>query len=286
MDKQELFAQLNALNSEIKTIKDKLVSINKDKESWFNKKEELKTELSSLISKFKSVKSSKDKENSEVSKLRKERDAYNKEVQGIAQELKSSNLKQKIPASLKFDAIKLKKYIEKLELSIETEGYAYDDEKKVTEKIKKLKKSYNEVKGAVEASDKIHGLSSKLRAERSKANEVHNKMQTLTKDSKNYTEFIELSKKINDVRNKQQEAFSKFIEFKKIANPLSAEIRAKLDKIYEIKKSLGEVAKENTKVRKLSEASFLREKAKSVEAKLKSKKKLTTEDLIAYQGSD
>ncbi|HLD15427.1 MAG TPA: hypothetical protein VJB94_02510 [Candidatus Nanoarchaeia archaeon] len=285
MDRSVLLNQQKTLNDEIKSIKDKLVSTNKDKESWFNKKEALKTELSLLISKLKSIKSVKDKENSQVSALKKERDLHNKEVQKIAAELKSSGV-IKIPSSLKFDAIKLKKYIEKLELSIETEGYTYDKEKEITEKIKKLKKSYNEVKGAVEYSDKMHGLSSKLREERDKANQIHFKMHGITKDSKNYAEFIELSKKINDVRKQQEEAFKKFIEFKKLANPLSAEIRAKLSKIDEIRASLGEAAREKFKVKKENEARLLKDKAKSVEEKLKSKKKLTTEDLIAFQGSN
>ena len=280
----ELRQELKQLIEELQTIRASLLPINKEKETWFRKKEELSKTLISLITQLKTIKVQKDKANISAVELKKQRDAFNNEVKKLASELRSLNAEQKsLAPKLTKDTSRLKQEIDRLELFIETEGLTFDKEKKVTEKIKKLRREYSELKVVDEVASDIHSASSEFREKRAKANELHAKL-TETAKASGYSEFFELSKKVNTVRYEQQQAFNKFIELKNKAYPFNIEIKKKLIRIDEIRKALGMVAKENLALQRRKQDEFLQDKAKSIEEKLKSKKKLTTEDLIAYQG--
>ena len=102
------------------------------------------------------------------------------------------------------------------------------------------------------------------------------------------------SKKVNSLKKEQRQAFKKFIEFKTEFAKLSAELNTALKESGEqlppkrkrIKKKRTNSSNDHyVKESFIDTAKLIEEKVKEVEEKIRNKKKLTTKDLIAMQGS-
>ncbi len=152
------------------------------------------------------------------------------------------------------------------------------------EEIKKLKKVYEETSGIREISEKEQSLESEIRESKKRADEFHKKIQDITKDT-SYEVFMELSKKITELKKEQEDAFQKFIDFKNEASSLIKDLNNKQQDLGVMRL----VFHKDKEVRKIQreerEKSILKANVRKVEEKLKTKKKLTTEDIIAMQGS-
>lgn len=287
--KEQEEARLKGLKDEISTLKSRLDKLNEEKESWFRKKGELQKQISEMISSVKQIKSDKDVSNKALFDERETRDKHNREVKNLIAELRKLKKEKDEFLSkfnLKFDPAKLKEKITRLEESIETEAYSFDREKKVMMEIKKLKRMYDETSQLNLIAERINSIQARLGEEKVKADEAHNKFRELSKtNGDGYKGFIEISKSINDLKKEQEAAFKNFLEAKKEFSALNSQLKQKLSEVKSAQSNIFEVNKEKERVRKSREEQLLREKAKSVEEKLKNGKKLTTEDLIVFQGN-
>ncbi|MCD4666238.1 hypothetical protein K8R47_00315, partial [archaeon] len=131
--------------------------------------------------------------------------------------------------------------------------------------------------------NKINEISKNIDEHKSKSEEFHKKLLQVSKD-KNYDEFITESKKINELKTKQEEAFKKFLDLKNQFTGLNDQLKDKLKESGEIRKKEEKEIKFVKEKKKKKEEKDLESKTKEVEEKLKTKKKLTTEDLIVLQG--
>lgn len=267
---------------EVDSLAGKLTKIGTQKEFWYKRASELKRTLQSLIGKFKLLKSKKDVSNIKVKEYREERDRYNRKVQELVKQIKELN-KEKINLTkkygIKFDPSFLKSKIEKLEFTIETEVLKFKKEKELMSEINRLKKLYGESGVVKEVVDKIDKLSKEIDESKEKAEDYHKRLREYFKESKNYRDFIELSKEIDEIKKKQQNAFNTFRLLKKEYEELNKKSNG-------IKKERVKKHKIREEKKKKVENKIIEEKAKKVEEKLKTKKKLTTEDLIVYQGKN
>ncbi len=274
------------LKEDISELKDKIEEIRDEKEKWFSKKESMKKEIHELIFKIKEIKAEKDKKNIDLQELKKQRDKHNAEVRTLINEIKKVN-EEKEPAfkkyNIKIDPSKIQEKINQLEKKVEIETN-FDKEKKLMEEIKKLKKSYEESAEILKIAQKTNEIDKKLKESRKKADEFHKKIQETTRDT-SYDVFLELSKKITELKKEQEDAFQKFIDHKNKYSEANTQLKSKLDEQY----VLSLLFNKNQEVRKIDheekQKSFFKEKFRAIEEKLRSKKKLTTEDLISIQGS-
>src|SRR3989344_4675926 len=277
--KEELNNKLRLLKSEIFSSKSKLNDLNKQKEEWYSKKEDLKKEIRELIKGIKNMKNISDSTRRNIQQYKEERDNYNKKVKELVEEIKKLNKEKKeIFSKLKIkDPIRIKKDIERLEESIEVEAFSFDKETKIMKKIKDLKKIYQESSQATELLDKIDIISREIEETRRKAQDFHNRfIDSLKGNKESFGSFMDLSKKISSLNKEQEEAFEKFIGFKKEFTELNNLIKEKLLESKIISSKLSNQKQENKK--KLQE-----KQREIVEQKIREGKKLTTEDLIAFQ---
>lgn len=274
------------LNKEIASLKANLKDINNDKEQWFTKKEELKKEMHALIAKIKSVQ--KDRDPSEVNLLKKERDKHNAEVRKLIDKI--SELHKEKGAFLKKHGIKdsperIKKYIEDIEVKIETEVLSVDKERRLMEQIKRMKKDYEALGDVKIITDKIDEISKQIDENKKKANEAHEKLKKVLKDKKKgYREFFSLSKQINVIKKQQEKAFETFISFKNSFIDVSRQLSAKLSLAKKEKNEVDDKIKTHKEQKVEKQNLLVEEKQKKVEEKLKKGEKLTTDDLIVMQG--
>lgn len=263
------------------SLQKKVSELNKQKEFWFNRKEDLKKELNELVKKIKEFKLERDKANVSIESLRSQRNAYSSKIKDLIKQIKKLNKKKNKflkRYDIKIDPARIQEKINELEKRVEIE-VDFKKEQKFMKQINDLKKSYAEAPELNEILEKSKKISGEITETKKKADEIHQKIVEYTKD-KGYNSFIELSKKISDIRKQQEDAFQKFINFKNEYLNASNELRKLLEYIKNNKEK--NIVKNQEKESRIID--IIKKKVEFVEQKLKQKKKLTTEDIIAYQG--
>ena len=280
----EDYKQLQSSISELRT---RLHDVNEKKEEWFKKKEDLKKEINDLIKDIKEIKSEKDKKNIELHELKKQRDNYNDQVQELISKIKKIN-KEKVKSvkkyNVKVDPSRIQEKINELEKKVEIE-VNFEKEKKLMLEINKLKKTYGETSEIKEIADKASGIDKEIKEARKKADEFHKKIQGIIKDS-TYDNFMDLSNKITELKKVQEDAFQKFIDHKNEYSKLNMELKTRLDEVNLFKDEINKNKDLQKQLHNDKQRRMLKEQSKQVEEKIKSKKKLTTEDILKFLGSE
>jgi len=284
MENQSKYQQLS---QEVKELRKKVLDLAKQKEEWFKKKEELKTEIRNKINAIKSEKTNKDQKSIELQELKKQRENYNGLVKNLISEVKTLDQEKK-KLSTKYDfktsPARIERMIDELEKKVETE-VSFKKEQELMQQIRKLKKEYgesNEIRSFLNKSKKV---SIELRETKAKAQEFHKKIQSIAKDT-NYKELIELSKEISKIKKTQEEAFNKFIECKNIYLAESKLLKEKQKQLNEIKVNQGKSKEFRKEKEDEKKKRIIEEKTKEVEQKIKENKKLTTEDFLTFQAEE
>ncbi len=290
---------------QIEELRSKLNALNTEKEQWFNKKEELNTQIKALVKTLKENSSEVEAEKKKEKEIKANRDRFNK--------IFLSNLKKSKELVAERRAIQekfgkntnpanIKEKIEKLEYSIETEVLSINKEKKIMGQIKELRKVASEAPNLTDFKTQMDEISKELTTAKEEADKYHNELRELTKVNRDkFKDYIDNSKKVNKLKKQQRVAFKKFIGLKKEYSELSAklkEISPKTAKHSKPKRTNQPKQKRNKQQKRTSapdikhlqenfidSAKLIEEKVKDVEQKIKQKKKLTTKDLIAMQGS-
>lgn len=283
-----VFADLTSLNSEIKAIKQKLNEINEVKEQWFHKKDEISKKILELIGSVKSSKIERNERTKEVRTTKVERDKLNNEIKIKIEELKKLNDEKAAllaKLGLKADPSKLKSEIDALEMKIQTDVMSYDKEKALNKRIKELKKQFEESKGMSAVLDKIHHKRKELDLLRKDAEQKHQIVQTKASQSQEKHEsLLSTSKEIDDLKFKEEEAYKEFFKYKEQFTKLNNELKEKLKILNDLSGKATHERQERKAKREEEVKKTLREKEKDVEEKIKKKQKLTTEDLLVFQG--
>tara|TARA_Y100000310_G_scaffold345778_1_gene469735 strand:- start:13686 stop:14555 length:870 start_codon:yes stop_codon:yes gene_type:complete len=279
IERKKLTKEIDSFSKDVFNLRKTIREINEKKEFWYSKKEALRKEVKGLIQKIKNLKRSSDDKSSNINVYRDKREEFNKEVKKLIKEIKNLNTKKKelLKKSTIKDPNKIKNSIDKLEESVEIEAYSFDKEQKVMKKIKDLKKIYEENKETKELLDDMDRISKRIEENRNKSQEFHQKFIDSIKGNKNvYNEFTDLSKKISTLNKEQEKAFEKYIKIRKKYQDLNLGLEEKTLKL--------KILMRKSKDDKLQRNRLNQEKQKTkVEEKLKSKKTLTTEDIISFQ---
>lgn len=282
------------VKAQIQDIKNKLNTINTEKEQWFAKRNDFSQQIKAEIGKIKESAKSRDTLTSSVQEVKKRRDELNKQIaekikvaktlQGSAQktEEKESSSKPYVNAE------ELRRQIAGMEKKIETEGLTFEKEKEMMKKIKSMKKQYEEARKVSESWGKSRELSKEISTLKKEANEKHQAIQETARESqKQHETLVTESKKIDELRKGEKEAHEKFMELKSQFNELNSQLKALLPEMKEAHDVREAEWQSKKKHSEEQTKRTLAERARSVEEKLKSggkKNKLTMEDLLAYQG--
>jgi len=285
-ERKQLEGKVQILKKEVVGLKKNLEEIDREKEFFFKKKEDLKKEIADNIKIFKECKGEKEKISKEINLLKTERDAYNTQVKSVIDNIQTLN-KQKQKALERFqhriDPSKIRKKIEEIEHRLETEAYPFEKEKKLMSEIKTLKKKYEEGKDFDECITKLKHFYIAVKELRGKANTVHKQVTKIFQENKSYQDFIDQSRKVGTLRKEQEVSFKRFIDLKNSYLALIKLLNGKSNLLQRIEETLKE---DQSKRQIKTEETFKQkviEKTKEAYDKLRSKKKLTTRDLLALQ---
>ena len=284
---KELIEELNKHRIEISKLRDSLNELDRQKESWFKKKEEFSKEIRDAIQKAKDNKAKKDSLTQEVKSLKPKRDDANKETSSKSGELEK--LKKEKTALAKSLGIrdspsKIRQQIEKIEFKIETEAISFDKEQQLMKKIKELKNLYEDASIVDEADKKLKNASDNIKKIKRDANETHELIQEKARQGQIlHEEILKISSEIDKLKIEEEDSFKKFSELKKKFNEVNSQLKDKLRAMNDVKNSLDKISSEKKDRRRMQEESFLKSKEDAVNEKIKRREKLTTEDLLVFQ---
>jgi uncharacterized coiled-coil DUF342 family protein len=285
-DINKLLSELNSVRLEVKDLRNKINSLDRKKEEMYREKRKISSDIHSRI---RVAKDSKDKRNSLTEAVKntkhskEELEAKLKTLDEDIRHLKEEKHKllEKIGVE---DPLMLKKNIKKLEFRIETEGLTFEKEKELMKVLSKMKKQYESTKVVIDIENKLSAKFRELRELREMMDMTKKIVQVSAKESqKHHVELIESSKEIDELKKKEDTFESEGSKYKAEIAGLNEELNGKLAKLDEIRKILGE---NNVKLKEDIEKNnheILRQKDHEVQEKIKTGKKLTTEDLLILQ---
>jgi len=284
---KELLEELNKCRVEISKAKNELNEVDKEKESWFRKKEECSAKIKSSIQKIQENKTKRNSLTQEVKELKPKRDIINKEINeklNNLNDLKKGAEDYSKSLNFKESPSRIRHSIEKLEFKIETEPMSFDKEQALMKKIRELKKFYESSSIIYEADKKLKDTSNSIRKMRKEANEAHALVQEKAKHSQIlHEEILKISAEIDKMRIEEEEAFKKFSEFKKNFNEANSQLKEKISAMNYAKELLDKISADKKEKRRQEQESFLKSKEEEVNQKIKRREKLTTEDLLVFQ---
>lgn len=285
-NKKTLFKELDKLSSEANSLNKELNKINWDKESLFRNKDRASKNIREKIRSIRENKSKRDSLTKKVKELKDKRNISNEKIKGKISEFKKLNdAKQILASKTKIkDHSKVRGEIDKIEVKLETEAMPFEAEKKLSKKLKSLKKNLDEASELISTMDKIKKLNFEINSSRITTNKVHNEIQKTAKESQKSHEIIlKNSKEVDQLKIKEEELSKNFVNFKKKFNEINNKLKIKLNEIASIREKINKFQLEESEKRKLKETILVKSKEHEFEEKIKTGKKLTTDDFLAFQ---
>ncbi|MFA6461034.1 MAG: hypothetical protein WCV90_02110 [Candidatus Woesearchaeota archaeon] len=279
---EELRQELIQKKREVSTLRPQLGSISNQKEQSFRDLRSARDKIKFRASKIQELKKTRDDLTKQVKGFKEEREKFNLEVKEKSEERKEVGQKKKElldKLNIKEDPAKIKHLIQSLESKIETEVMPFSKEQQLNKKIKELKVQLKEVEKLGEVWKEINASSSNLTEVRQKAEESHHSVQTLAKQSQEkHEEINRLYEELKELRNQEQPLAEKYLKEKKEFEELKKKVDELQVRIGELSKLLNEEDEKDYKSR-------VQEKTAEIKEKIKSRKKLSTEDILAFQAS-
>ena len=284
--KKELFASFDALKAEIFSYRKNLNQAGSDKESWYTKKEGISKEIREKIGAVREDRRKRDELTGRVKELKEQRAKLDEniaqkisEVTALSNEAKELAKKSKVK-----DPFSIRHGMEKIELKLETEDMPFEKEKELSKKLKMLKKALEESSGLISASNQIRALDSEISALKKSRSNLHNELKKIAEGSQKLHEsVISQSKLIDKLKEEEDASFKKFAELKKAFNEANHLLKERLQEMGTIREKINQFRLEEDEKRKLEESLLIKSKEQELEEKIKSGKKITTEDFLAFQ---
>jgi len=284
--KKELFKNFDILKNNIISLRNELNKINKDKEMWFDKKEIFSNSFKEKIKSIRENKSKRDDLTKKVKELKGKRYSLNDETRKKISEFKNlSNEKNKLISKSKIKNPQLiKGEIDKVEIKLETEAMSFDKEKKLYKNLKVLKKSLGETSQILNLFDIIKILNKEINESKKNTENIHNEIQVTAKQSQEMHESIlKNSKEIDELKPKEREAFRNFINYRKKFIGINNNLKKKLREMSTIREKINKFELEEEEKKKLKDSILIKSKEHEFEEKIRTGKKLTTDDFLAFQ---
>ena len=160
----------------------------------------------------------------------------------------------------------------------------FEKEKSLSKKIKQLKKLQEEASIIINNISKIKKFNSEIDSAQKNSNDTHNEIQKLAAESQKLHEsLIKNSKEIDGLRVKEEEAFKKFVDCKKNFSEINTKLEEQLGNVNDIQSKINKFQLEEDEKRRLRESIAIKSKEQEISEKIKTGKKITTEDFLMFQ---
>ncbi len=309
MSEEEKKKNMDEIRNEVLKLREDLNRINTEKEKHFVEKEKLNKQIATLIKQVKEKKGKRDEINESVKLTKDKRDELVQSLKDKIEIIKKIKRPETPTRTEKFEKYgergergergkrkstnpaEIKKEIEMMEHKIETDAMSFDKETKMMKLIKEKKKELAEIEKAHSNQGEYFKLDGEIKELKRILNFETKGQKNRAKESQgNHEEMITISKEIDELKKKEKEEFEKFVEFKKQFKEINDSLKEKLTVLGENTEranvEIREKKEKKKKEFKEKESVDLSKLKAEVNAKMKRGEKLTTADLIVFQGDD
>ncbi len=283
---KNLMNEMNSLKSEVKDLRVKLNALDRKKEDLFREKRKIGSDIYSRIRNAQDNKHKRDSLTGVVKNTKLTKEEMESRVNVLDAEItKLKDEKKKMLEKLGVsDPMMLKRNIKALEFKIETEGLSFEKEKELMKVLSKMKKQYESSKSINDLNRKLDDKFREIRDLRAQLDMTKKIVQVSAKESqKHHVELIESSKEIDELKKKENEFEEKIGAIKGEMHGITEELDKRNAKIDELRKTLHENNVQLKEDVDKANQEILKHKDEEVKEKLKTGKKLTTEDLLILQ---
>ncbi|HIG92726.1 TPA: hypothetical protein HA234_00840 [Candidatus Woesearchaeota archaeon] len=277
---RELRQEFEQKKKEIFQLRSALTALSAEKETIFHQLKSSGQKVKSLAASMKALKDERDALTKQVQELKGERAKLNSAVKEKASEKKKVEEKRdEIQSELEYkgNPRALKHEIEVLERKIETEVMPFSKEQQLRKRVKELQARYKEATKLGEVWKEVNTSSADFSETRRQAEESHHSVQEKAQEAQQrHEKMTSLLQEIKKLRAEEKPQADKYTQLK--------------EEVAQTKKKLDEAAARVEELRKIlhedDERSFTQkaqERTMEVREKIKKGKKLSTEDILAFQ---
>jgi uncharacterized coiled-coil DUF342 family protein len=289
-ERRALQDKFNEYKREIASLKARLNELNSKKESFYHKLQEVKNQITEIQKEKKESLTERNSFTRQIKEDKEKRNELNSKIKSkIAEKKKLLDEKQQIQEkfNIRGDPSRIKAVIDGLEMKIETEVMSLGKEKIIMKEIKKLRKQYDECKKISDVWEKIRQLDKEINEMEKEADQTHKKIQSEARAGQERHQDASIKgAEVVELDSKNQDLFKKYIECKNEFSETKKQLEEKLAEMSKIGMKLGEIREESRTETKKSQNNRLKELEEEVKRKIERGEKLTTKDLLIFQGAN
>ena len=269
--------EIEKLKQEITEIGSQLEKLGQTKESLYQEKKILEQEQSNSINSAKDLKAKKASIDHQIKEKKVLRTTLNKELRPLTAKLSQARRQRRNFSGESPEQIK--RQIEAMQFSIETEGLSFEREQNYMARIKQLKVKLAEIDAQAGGSVDPDKLGAELTQKKTLADGAHAEVQKLAEQSASiFAELTQKAKSIDEIKEKRHVANEKLKSIKTEIEQSNAKLAEALNQWLEVTKDMPPEAKPV-----MTESMANREEEQSIISKFKNAKRLTKEDILKLQ---
>jgi len=276
----QLRKEFQTKKKEVSRLRSKLNELNSDKEAAYREIKSVRDKVKVRSTRMRELKHDRDQLTKEVKKLKVERDKLNKEVKAKSSTRKEVEGKKKElldKSDIQENPAKIKSQINHLEQKLETEVMAFSKEEQLRKTIKELKVKYKKAEKMGEVWKEINTASADFAEKRRRAQDSHKEVQEKAQESQEKHEKLKvIFDELKKLRDEEQPLAEKHLQFKVKFEQVKKDLEESLKRVNELAKLFNEQEEKSFKAK-------VKEKTAEVKEKMKKGKKLSTEDILAFQ---
>jgi len=251
----------------------------REKEQAYRHLRSITDKIKSRNKKIQDFKAERDELTDVVKEAKELRNKLNSEVKSASQkhrELREQHGDSTQRNGARKDPVKIQKEIERIETQLETEIIPFAKEKQLRKHVAELRDSLAQMSTVTEKGN-IRDVRKELKKVKDEAESAHAKVQELAQASQEKHERItKLFNEIKGFREEEKVWAQQYKDLKALWLPMKDEMDQVTAQMRELEEKLGMAREQSYK-------EVLAEKSKEVKDKIKKGKKLSTEDLLAFQ---
>ena len=259
--------------------------LNNQTKEWKAKRDALNGQVRELVDEAGKCREERDSYNQKVRETKELRDEWNQKVTALKEQLapyrtEKSEEKDQVPLK------QLKKQLQDLEYTQQTQILGKDKENGIVKQIQALAKEISEREKTYEQNDEIKGLVGQLREAKAQAETYHRQVSEYAEQAQAaHDRMIGYYEQADKLRKEADAAQAKFIECKQAADEEHKKHIEQIKSVHEMDKDSAAFKnkKNNVKKKRIDESG--KKEAKEIFERFKAGEKLSTEDLMALQKS-
>ncbi len=275
---KELQQDFQQKKKEVAQLRSQLNILYGQKEEVFRQIQALRKEHLAKVQRIKLLKSERDTFTEQVKLLKEQRNKLNQDMKDKAQALKSADKKKAaVEGGIPEHPGQLKAMISRLERKIETEVMPFEQEKKLTKKVKELREQYKKVQQAEQVWRERNTAAADFSSVRKVAQDSHHLVQKTAEESQQrHEEMTKLYDEVRIILDQLKPLERKHLELKK-------QYASSKNEWEGILLQLNQAARQLEGREHVHRQQTVEEKTAYVQEKIRKRQKLTTEDILAFQ---